>query len=277
MLKTRILTAIVLLAILAAASWFSPLALLACAAFLTGAALFEWLRLAGLNPVNSAALATIWVGGGFTFEALGIPLPPAAMALLMLASFAAWALVAFAIVRAQQAGPPLPVALLRLAAFFFCACAWFALVALLREGVVWTLSVMAVVWVADISAYAAGRAFGRRKLASRVSPGKTWEGVWGAMAGVILIAAGVHAALPGAALWTSRLLEASIPGGSLLLAFVVAASILGDLFESLVKRQAGAKDSGVLLPGHGGVWDRIDALLPALPLAVLVDELVRSW
>jgi len=129
--------------------------------------------------------------------------------------------------------------------------------------------VLALVWVADIAAYFSGRAFGVRKLAPRISPGKTWAGVWGAVLAVILLAEAVRWLWPLAPLWSTQLLLAApLVGIGILLAFV-AMSIVGDLFESLVKRQAGAKDSGTVLPGHGGVWDRIDATLPTLPLAVL--------
>ena len=132
------------------------------------------------------------------------------------------------------------------------------------------LAAMASVWVADISAYVCGRAFGRHKLAPAISPGKTWEGAAGAVAGV-LIFGWVVAWLAG------RAPDAS--GGWLLfstaLIVLTAVSIIGDLFESLVKRQAGVKDSGAILPGHGGVLDRIDSLTSTLPLvglAVLLWE-----
>ena len=127
------------------------------------------------------------------------------------------------------------------------------------------LGVMAAVWVADIAAYFTGRAFGRRKLAPSISPGKSWEGAYGAVAGVCayglacLSYIGYPVAEPG------KLVLALVG----LVAFT-AVSIIGDLFESLVKRQAGVKDSGTLLPGHGGILDRIDSLTSTLPLAALV-------
>lgn len=143
--------------------------------------------------------------------------------------------------------------------------AWLALVNLraLPAGGWLVLWVFVVVWSADIGAYFAGRAVGRRKLAPQVSPGKTWEGALGGVA--------------AAALFGSALVAASPLGGTrwswsewLLLALGLAAvSIVGDLFESVVKRESGAKDSGGLLPGHGGLLDRIDALVAALPTFAL--------
>ncbi len=132
------------------------------------------------------------------------------------------------------------------------------------------LAAMASVWVADISAYVFGRMYGRHKLATTISPGKTWEGAAGAVAGVLLYGMTVAWA-------TERLPNSPVGLGlfSLALVALTAVSILGDLFESLVKRQAGVKDSGAILPGHGGVLDRIDSLtstLPLLGLAVLCWE-----
>lgn len=122
------------------------------------------------------------------------------------------------------------------------------------------LLMMGLVWVADIGAYFAGRRFGKNKLAPAISPGKTWEGVAGGMLGVSIYVFIVHAVIPFAALPV------------ILLAgwFWVVLAVIGDLFESLMKRHAGVKDSGALLPGHGGLLDRIDALTSTLPLAAMV-------
>jgi len=130
----------------------------------------------------------------------------------------------------------------------------------------WLLGVMGLVATADISAYFAGRRFGKHKLAPGISPGKTWEGVAGAMLGV-MVYVGAVMAVGG---MTQRY--------SLLLLAVVAVvlSVMGDLFESAIKRQAGVKDSGTLLPGHGGLLDRIDALTSTLPLAALALILMKA-
>jgi phosphatidate cytidylyltransferase len=139
---------------------------------------------------------------------------------------------------------------------------WLAL-ARLQADPAQLLQLLAIVWLADTAAYGAGRAWGRHKLAPRVSPGKTWEGVAGAAAAVAVYYV-VLSALEPARPWSSGW------AGMLVFAGVTAMSIVGDLFESLMKRQAGVKDSGTLLPGHGGVLDRIDGLLAALPFAALL-------
>ena len=141
----------------------------------------------------------------------------------------------------------------------------------LRERGPWLLlSVMALVWVADIAAYFAGRAFGKRKLAPTISPGKSWEGVYGALAGVT-----VYMAING--LLGNPLLGA-VPWLGMVIATTVLTpvSVLGDLFESAMKREAGVKDSSGLLPGHGGVLDRVDALASTLPVAALLAAWA-SW
>lgn len=126
------------------------------------------------------------------------------------------------------------------------------------------LGLMALVWAADISAYFAGRRFGKHKLAPAISPGKTWEGVAGAMLGVTIYVVVVA--------WQSGLYKQHLifPAAVLAAWWWVGLAVIGDLFESLIKRQAGVKDSGALLPGHGGLLDRIDALTSTLPLAALV-------
>lgn len=145
---------------------------------------------------------------------------------------------------------------------------WAALLALYALGPWVLLATMALVWVADIAAYATGRAWGRRKLAPHISPGKTWEGVAGAMVGVLIYGTVVWLVVPvaqrPAATWL------------LVLPVLTAISIVGDLFESLLKRQAGVKDSSNLLPGHGGVLDRIDSLISTLPLAALMLHYTRG-
>lgn len=139
---------------------------------------------------------------------------------------------------------------------------WIAMVRL--QSAPWVLlSVLGVIWVADSAAYFAGRNWGRHKLAATISPGKTWEGVFG---GAVAVA--VYHLL----VWNFGLAAQSPANGlaaALLVAVLFPLSILGDLFESWIKRQAGVKDSGKLLPGHGGILDRIDALTSTLPLAAL--------
>ena len=128
------------------------------------------------------------------------------------------------------------------------------------------LLVLALVWIADTAAYFVGRAWGRHKLAPSVSPGKTWEGAAGALVGACAYAI-IVGLLRGGPSWVAYMALAVL---------LTVISILGDLFESAVKRQAGAKDSGTLLPGHGGVLDRIDSATAVLPVAALVHAFLVS-
>ncbi len=131
---------------------------------------------------------------------------------------------------------------------------WFALVTLHQISQLLLLMVLAAIWIADIAAYLIGKRFGKNKLAPNISPGKTWEGVYGAFAAV-----GLYACLIS---WWQHMTGSFV----MLMLMVTVFSVIGDLFESLVKRQANIKDSGDLLPGHGGVLDRIDGVLAALPM-----------
>jgi phosphatidate cytidylyltransferase len=146
-----------------------------------------------------------------------------------------------------------------------------AIAALFARSAIFMISAMAIVWVADIGAYFVGRAFGKRKLAPHISPGKSWEGAIGGWAAVLLLA-GLSSQIPAFAstFAAQLLLHFGWMIWVLLMSLLVAASIVGDLFESLMKRRASVKDSSHLLPGHGGVLDRIDALIPVMPLAVLL-------
>jgi phosphatidate cytidylyltransferase len=155
---------------------------------------------------------------------------------------------------------------------------WLAIFQAKRVGINYMLSIFVLVWIADIAAYFAGRAFGRRKLAPSLSPGKSWEGVWGGICAVWILAFSW--------MWADQMAMFDSPSiYSLLYAhgwvyflvsvsFLTAMSVVGDLVESMVKRNAGVKDSSQLLPGHGGVLDRVDALLPTLPLAMMLSQSV---
>ena len=127
------------------------------------------------------------------------------------------------------------------------------------DGPRWALLTLAIVWAADSAAYFVGVNWGRRKLIPHVSPGKTWAGLWGGVAGAL--AAGLLGAW-----WLLGMRPAQLPWMIVLILATVAASVVGDLFESLMKRHSGLKDSGTLIPGHGGVLDRIDSVLAALPV-----------
>jgi len=148
---------------------------------------------------------------------------------------------------------------------------WYALVSARILGTPFVLTLLLVVWFADIGAYFAGKAFGRHKLAPAISPGKTWEGAFGGWLLVMILAvAAIISNACAPTLFSSLASRMGMGRALLAITILVAFSIVGDLFESLLKRQAGVKDSSGLLPGHGGVLDRIDALLPALPLAMLL-------
>jgi phosphatidate cytidylyltransferase len=156
--------------------------------------------------------------------------------------------------------------------------AWLALVNAKAIGVNFILSVFCLVWAADIAAYFGGRAFGRRKLAPSISPGKSWEGVWSGMVGALLLAVLWLLVERALAVDSKSLYDAlrdrfNVVVIALGVMFLAAMSVVGDLFESLVKRSAGAKDSSRLLPGHGGVLDRIDALLPVFPIALAMASI----
>jgi len=151
-----------------------------------------------------------------------------------------------------------------------------AIAGLFQRSVMFMVSAMAIVWVADIGAYFSGRAFGRRKLAPSISPGKSWEGVGGGLIAVLLLGA-LAASLPDLSESFPARLQQQFGWSLWILAMtgLVAASVIGDLFESLMKRRAGVKDSSALLPGHGGVLDRIDALIPVMPLAFVLSAQLK--
>jgi phosphatidate cytidylyltransferase len=136
------------------------------------------------------------------------------------------------------------------------------------------LSLMVLVWAADVAAYFGGRAWGKRKLAAEISPGKTWAGAWSG-AGAVLVLGIAWQRLDETGLVDGASIFTILADRHLLIAligvlFLVAMAVVGDLMESLVKRSAGVKDSSGLLPGHGGVLDRVDALLPVLPIGMML-------
>jgi phosphatidate cytidylyltransferase len=274
MLRERILTALVLLAILVPAvlarnpAWFELVTLA-----LMAAAGWEWARLCQLGRVGSiAAGAALGVACAYVGP-LGLALPIPAWA---------WGVVTAVWVvgggMALRAGPQRlaqwPRAARFLVGWLLLAAAWLALVELRRRGLPMLVSVVVVVWAADIAAYFGGRRFGKRKLAPTISPGKSWEGVWSGLAGVLVVAAVGIAVFPrfdaGPDLFNVLADRFTWAGLVVAAAALVALEVAGDLCESLVKRAVGAKDSSRLLPGHGGVLDRVDALLPVLPAALVL-------
>lgn len=279
MLKQRIITALLLLAVLLPAMFHASIApFAALAVLMVGAAGWEWARLNACGATASRLLGVVlgllmlafWWSGGLGHRWFPI----------WVGASAAWVLLGLWMLRrgvgGWQAWPAVPRLLVGLV---LLACAWLALVQARQIGLVFLLSILTLVWAADIAAYAGGRTFGRRKLAPTLSPGKSWEGAISGFVGVGLLAwfwlwFDVTYEVGAPSLFT-RLWSAGPLWLVLAVVFLTATSVVGDLLESLVKRGAGMKDSSQLLPGHGGVLDRVDALLPVLPVAMLLTQLLE--
>ena len=275
MLKTRIITAFVLLAVLLPILFLLP-PLYIGAFFLLAllVAAWEWSRLIAPEAVRAAWLYALFCLMIIVFL-LGMQNATWQFALLLLAVifwfFAAPFVLAKGMNLSLQKLRPFYVVL----GLILLPATWFALVFLRELGLVFLLSSMALVWVADIGAYFVGKAFGKRKLAIQISPGKSVEGALGGLLlcyGYALLCVfylPFESTLFGA--WAIRFGWAPM---FLMVTVLVAFSIFGDLFESQLKRLAGVKDSSHLLPGHGGVLDRVDALIPTMPIAALLAGLV---
>ena len=258
-LLRRVGTAAVLLGILLAALFLLPQAgVAALMALIIGIAGLEWARLCGLEGLRAR------------FYAAGIVLALLLVFILELWQPAFVLAAAFWIVAVPAwlwlGMKPQHSATLAIAGFIVLVPPALAMTALRPLD---ALLVLAVVWIADTAAYFAGRRWGRRKLAPAISPGKTWEGAGGGLIGAAayamilsILLAGVHGARMVAFLGAAALL--------------VMVSIAGDLFESAAKRQAGVKDSGAILPGHGGMLDRIDSATAVLPLAALIVPFLKE-
>jgi phosphatidate cytidylyltransferase len=261
LLLTRILTAAVLLAGFAAALIFLDRAgFAALVAVVVALGAYEWARLAGLGRVQTLVYAFTCLlaygllqGGTYAVYAYWLA------TLFWLVAVPWWLASGLS---ARQRLPLLAAGVVVLVP------AGLAMASLPPR---YLLMALGLVWVADSAAYFTGRAFGKRKLAPKISPGKTWEGVAGGALGCIIYAI----------IWATfdPQMRARVQGeiwmpflaGTLLLC---ALSVMGDLLESALKRQAGAKDSGKLLPGHGGVLDRIDSATATLPVALLLVQMM---
>lgn len=259
MLAARLVTALVLLAVFCGGLlllpndyWGGFLLAILCIASL------EWAALAGYSRSGRLAFA-----GFALISGLALHVHPLAKDWYFVVY---WLAAAFWIVMAPacligkvQSRNPI---VLGVAGWIVLVPTWLALT-VLQASPIELIAVLGIVWIADTAAYFAGRRFGRHHLAPRISPGKTWEGLIGALAAV---------AVYYCVLWLMFGADRSLrdaAGGVLLFAAVAAMSVQGDLFESWMKRQAGVKDSGTLLPGHGGVLDRIDGLTASMPFAAL--------
>jgi phosphatidate cytidylyltransferase len=276
MTRTRVIAALILTPIAIAGILLLPTPwLMAAAAIVFLAGLWEWLRLADIDDtlarsvllvVNLALMvAIVWgsrTSSGFSYV------------LLQLATVlgVAWWLVALLWLRRFSFGsdPSAPFARVsKLAAGTLAIVpAWCAMGVLhgsQPDGHRWLFVALMIVWAADSGAYFAGRRFGKRKLSPRISPNKTVEGLLGGMLCGLVVAL-AFAPVAGATL-------GQLPLVGLAAIAAVAFSVVGDLFESLLKRHAGVKDSGHLIPGHGGILDRIDGVIAALP----VFALAKAW
>ncbi|MFO7786182.1 MAG: phosphatidate cytidylyltransferase [Halospina sp.] len=263
MLKQRVITAVILAPIVLGGLFLlPPMGFAVFTGVLLAIAGWEWANLSGFEGgLQRWGFALVLVALMAVFQAL--PVVPLLGALAVF-----WLLVA-ALVAAYPGGTglwhPRPVRLML--GILALVGAWLALNHL-RSGelvlghtgnnLLLILYTFLVVWGADIGAYFAGRAFGRRKLAPAVSPGKTWAGVWGGLA--------VVAALALVVAWWLDLASIAVIQFVLASLLTALASVLGDLFESMLKRHRGIKDSSQLLPGHGGILDRIDSLVVAIPV-----------
>ncbi len=274
MLKQRVITAVLMLAVLLPALFHpQPGVFAAVALVLIVGGGWEWARLNGVVEFRArvvggllgGALVVLWWAVG-----LSQPLPA-----LWLVVGGVWVAATVWLLRRGVPGWAHIAQPLRLwLGLALIGLAWWAMAQARQQGVALLLSIFLLVWVADVAAYFGGKAFGRRKLAPNISPGKSWAGVYAGFLGVALLAVAAvwaeqHWGYQGATIYGQ--LWAVHPVVALLgVAFLTAMSVVGDLLESLVKRSAGVKDSSGLLPGHGGVLDRVDALLPVLPLAMLL-------
>ena len=264
MLRTRALTAVIILFLfLAALFYLSAIFWMVLLLALTVAGSREWSKLAKFSTTYSAIylVSTVVLGGELLFV-LGekVVADPYTTSFLWLyaASSAFWALGAPYFLKSNR--PLRNPVLLALTGWLLLLPTCLALYQLRAISPLLLLGFMATIWISDTAAYFTGRALGKHKLAPSISPGKTWEGVAGALAAVSIYAV----------IWNFLVgEEAHFMLLAPLLLVLAMMGIIGDLFESLMKRHAGVKDSGNILPGHGGILDRIDALTSTLPIAAL--------
>lgn len=258
-LAQRVLAAAVLIPlVVAAVLWLPNIGFASVLGVFALVGAWEWCRIGQLpRSMHVPFIAAISIG----LVAGYLVMAEVQVVRVMLAVAVLWWFFALLAVVAQQRGSALlafdHLVLRIVVGALILIPSWYSLVWLHQQRPTMVLFVLVLIWVADSAAFFAGRRFGRHKLASRVSPGKSWEGVVGGLLAVVLMAAGVAMANPSTIASPLVFVALSL--------FVAVASVLGDLLESLFKRRAGAKDSGTLIPGHGGVLDRIDSLTAAGP------------
>ncbi|MCZ6854929.1 MAG: phosphatidate cytidylyltransferase [Gammaproteobacteria bacterium] len=267
MLIHRVITALILAPLVVAGIYLLPFPIYALVFWLVAAVgAWEWARLSGLTTglARGSYIAVFALLAAFSWWY------PASYGALLWVGLGSWVLATILVLTYPRSAAL--VAGGWLSAILGQIILWVTWVALLvvrtePEGASWVLWALLLVWSADIGAYFAGRRYGRHKLIPAVSPGKTWEGFWGGMALSLLIGGGLLLVfvdgalqndLPSLLLWTAIIIGLGV------------ISVIGDLFESVLKRSRGLKDSGNLLPGHGGLLDRIDSIVAVLPLFALV-------
>lgn len=271
MLKTRIITAVVLLAILSGSLYISNAVFEYVMAVAFSITLGEWLRLQKISLslcfIASVAMGAImaaiacqgWDTSANWFSHLTE----------LVAIF--WLAIVMAVELKRKTGLTVPRKIGIALGFLIVPTAFLSLVWFVEKGG-WPLmlSVFILIWLTDIGAYFTGKLFGKTKMAPGISPGKTWAGALGAVVWVLFSAVWAWFYLPHEMVFTSLLIEkAGWTSGIFIMILLVAISIAGDLFESALKRQAGVKDSGWVLPGHGGFYDRLDSSTAVFPCAAV--------
>lgn len=268
MLRTRVITALVLLAVLLVALKLGFTAFAIFAGCFYAAAAWETIRL--FKGGNAIVGALLWAA---VYVVLLVTQQPGSLTFLFALCVAIWVLrlapsLAIGLPPIEGMGNRLVGAVYGLAVLG----SFLAAVLLYKQSAYYLFTVLVLVWIADIGAYFFGKAFGKNKLAPSISPGKSWEGAIGGGFSVIVAAVAMAALSAFDGSFASQIHRAWGWFGLIAAMLVlVSASIVGDLFESQLKRRAAMKDSSNLLPGHGGVLDRVDALIPVMPLAMLIN------
>ncbi len=264
-MKDRVITALLLAPlVLGGILWLPVSALMVLMTSVLLAGVWEWTRLVGVRGQTGRVLVVLAHAALMAWMAwYGWPALFPWVALIGVG----WWLIALAWLRAPGFGKSEAtghVALKVLVGALLVIPPWCAFALLHASGAAWVLHGLLLVWAADTFAFFVGRRFGGAKLAPIISPNKTWAGFWGGLFGVTLLSMVMAPVLGVELAHLPAFVAASLIAG--------LASVLGDLYESLIKRQAGVKDSGALLPGHGGVLDRIDSLLAALPVFAICKD-----
>ncbi len=271
MLRTRLISAAVMVPLVVAGLLLLPTPVVALVILIIlGGGLFEWSRMIPLRTgVAQSAFIAVALALAWSYWALG---PEVWIGPLLLVAVAWWLWALYWLVHpGLSAAPTSPVRGYKtVAGYLVLLPCWAALVVLhgrAEDGPLITLYLLVIIWLADSGAYFAGRRWGRHRLAPEISPGKTWEGVAGAVAVSALFA------LVAGLLYSQSVVRTA----ALVLISVVAVlfSIIGDLTESLMKRQCGLKDSSRIIPGHGGILDRIDSLTAAAPVFLIGLQWMR--